>query len=212
MQTNINNSQNKNEPYNLPPGWKWVRLGDVCEIDTNPVLPQSSEAKRLPYIGLEDIESGTGKVMGNRSNEDNKNVRSITFMFDSRHVLYGKLRPYLNKVVTPTFVGRCSTELLPLLPKENCYRYYLAWLLRRSETVEYAMRHKTGTRMPRADMDNLFKMLVPLAPMPSQRRIAAKLQELMNDIESARNACEKQLETINVLPEAILKKAFRGKI
>lgn len=132
-------------------------MGDVCEIDTNPVLPQSSEAKRLPYIGLEDIESGTGKVMGNRSNEDNKNVRSITFMFDSRHVLYGKLRPYLNKVVTPTFVGRCSTELLPLLPKENCYRYYLAWLLRRSETVEYAMRHKTGTRMPRADMDNLFK-------------------------------------------------------
>ncbi len=86
---------------------------------------------------------------------------------------------------TPEFEGRCSTELLPLLPKDGCELYYLAWLLRRAETVEEAMRHKTGTRMPRADMGELFKMLVPLPPIEEQHRIATKIQELMQEVERA---------------------------
>jgi type I restriction enzyme S subunit len=73
-------------------------------------------------------------------------------MFDTHHVLYCKLRPYLNKVAVPDFVGRCSTELIPLLPKPDISREYLAWLLRRPQTVQAAMQERTGARMPRANM------------------------------------------------------------
>lgn len=194
----------------IPQERRVVRLGEVCDIDSNQVLPNTDLAKRLPYIGLEHIESGTGRIIGTINDEYSKLIQSITFRFDTRHVLYGKLRPYLNKVVTPDFEGRCTTELLPLLPKEGCDRYYLAWLLRRSETVEGAMRHKTGTRMPRADMDELFKMFVPLPPLPEQKRIAAKLQELMQEVEHARTACEKQLEAAKALPAAYLQEVFES--
>ncbi len=194
----------------LPQGWRWVKLGEVCMIDSNQVLPNTDLVKELPYIGLEHIESGTGKVIGKINDKDGKLIESITFQFDCRHVLYGKLRPYLNKVVTPDFEGRCTTELLPLLPKDGCDRDYLAWIFRWEETVSEAMRHKTGTRMPRADMDELFKMLIPLPPLPEQIRIAAKIQEMMQEVEHARTACEKQLEAAKALPAAHLKEVFES--
>jgi type I restriction enzyme S subunit len=194
----------------LPRGWRWVKLGEVCMIDSNQVLPNTDLVKELPYIGLEHIESGTGKVIGKINDKDGKLIESITFQFDCRHVLYGKLRPYLNKVVTPDFEGRCTTELLPLLPKDGCDRDYLAWIFRWEETVSEAMRHKTGTRMPRADMDELFKMLIPLPPLPEQIRIAAKIQELMQEVERARTACEKQLEAAKALLAAFLREVFES--
>ena len=190
--------------------WERKRLGEVCGIDSNQVLPNTYSTRQLPYIGLEHIENETGRIIDKINDLDGKIIQSITFRFDTRHVLYGKLRPYLNKVVTSDFEGRCTTELLPLLPKDGCDRYYLAWLLRRTETVEEAMRHKTGTRMPRADMDELFKMLVPLPPLPEQKRIASELKEKMAEVENLQSAIRNQQSALDALPQAILRKAFSG--
>ncbi|MCL0050614.1 restriction endonuclease subunit S [Dehalococcoidia bacterium] len=194
----------------IPEEWEVVRLGEVCEMDSNQVLPNTADAKQLPYVGLEHIESGTGRIINAVNDLDDKPIQSTTFRFGSQHVLYGKLRPYLNKVAIPDFEGRCTTELLPLLPVDGCDRLYLAWLLRRAETVEEAMRHKTGTRMPRTDMDELFKMLVPLPPTEEQHRIATKLQGLMQEVERARTACEKQLEPAKGLSAACLREVFES--
>ena len=84
-----------------------------------------------------------------------------------------KLRPYLNKVATPGFTGRCSTELVPLLPREGVDRDFLAHLLRRRETVDFATASVTGTRMPRTDMNALMSMRVPFPPFDEQRRIVS---------------------------------------
>lgn len=208
MKAATSNSALRNPHSELPSGWKWVKLGEVCEIDTQHLLPDSREAKKLPYIGLEDVESETGRIIN--VNHNGSSVQSNTYKFNSCHVLYGKLRPYLNKVALPDFDGRCTTELLPLLPKENCERNYLAYLLRRQETVEEAMRQKTGSQMPRADMKELFKMLIPLPPLPEQTRIAAKIQELMREVSRAHAACEKQLDAARALPSSYLRAVFEN--
>ena len=90
--------------------------------------------------------------------------------------MYGKQRPYLNKVVLPDFLGRCTTELFPLLPLKGVERTYLAWLLRCEDTVDEAMRGKTGPRMPRTDMRTFMKMVIPLPPLSEQRRIVDILE------------------------------------
>jgi len=206
----MSNSIIRNPNSSLPEGWRRVRLREVCKIDSNQVLPNTSGARELPYIGLEHIESETGKITDTVTRDNNTSIQSTTFRFDSHHVLYGKLRPYLNKVALPNFEGRCTTELLPLLPAQGCDRCYLAWLLRQSETVAEAMRYKTGTRMPRADMDELFRMLVPLPPLAEQKRIAVRVQELMVEVEHARTACEAQLEAAKALPSAYLRQVFES--
>ncbi len=196
----------------LPPGWRWVKLGEVCRQDRTIIEPGSSLAESLPYLSLEHVESNTGRILKQPNGEIEDEGKSTTFYFDSRHVLYGKLRPYLNKVALPDFAGRCTTEMIPLLPADQTDREFLCWVLRRQETVDAAMRGKTGSRMPRADMDELMNFSIPLPPLSEQRRIAAILRKQMAAAERARKVLEEQLEAINRLPAAILRKAFNGEL
>lgn len=196
----------------LPEGWRWVKLGDVCIQDRKIINPGSPEALSRPYLGLEHIESNTGKILFDVPEVDEEQGKSTTFAFNKNHVLYGKLRPYLNKVALPEFEGRCTTELIPLLPKDLVDRDFVAWLLRHDETVNAAMQGKTGSRMPRADMDNLLKFSIPLPPLPEQQRITARLREQMQAVNEARQSVEAQLKAINQLPAALLRQAFSGEL
>ena len=150
----------------LPTSWNRVKLGDICAQDKTTILPNDPDAPNLKYVGLEHVESGSGRILP--SVDVAKPVRSGAYRFDSRHVLYGKLRPYLNKVALPDFSGRCTTELVPLLPAKSVDRDWLAWQLRRPETVDFAMRGKTGSRMPRANMREFMGMSISLPPSPSR--------------------------------------------
>lgn len=151
-----------------------VSLDELCQMDRQHVRPSDPDAAQLPFVGVEHVAADTGAV---NLDSDSRvgDQKSATFRFDGRHVLYGKLRPYLNKVATPDFAGRCSTELIPLLPQDGVDRDFLAYLLRRRETVDFAMASVTGSRMPRTDMNFLLSMRVPLPPLDEQRRIVAFL-------------------------------------
>ncbi len=192
----------------LPKDWHWAKLGDICEQDRRIIEPNSVEATRLIYLGLEYIESNTGRILREPAEPiNNDEGKSTSFAFDTRHVLYGKLRPYLNKVALPEFEGRCTTELIPLLPKETD-RNFLAWLLRRSETVSAAMQGKTGSRMPRANMGELLTLEIPVPPLDVQKRIAARLEGQMRHIEQARQAAEESLYAAWELPSVYLQDVF----
>ena len=65
----------------LPDGWGWVRLGEICLEDRSVIGIDSS----LPYLGLEDVESGTGRILNNRTGLEDEGV-SNTFRLDERHV------------------------------------------------------------------------------------------------------------------------------
>ena len=164
--------------------WPIVPLNQLCKQDR--VSARSDII--LPYVGMDQVASGGGEITltpGSRSGDG----KGTCFLFDNRHVLYGKLRPYLNKVALPDFVGKCSTELVPLLPNDGVERSFLAYLLRRKLTVDHVMATATGARMPRASMDVLLALPVPLPPISEQHRIvdildrAAAIQRLRKEAE-----------------------------
>ncbi|MCL6511321.1 MAG: restriction endonuclease subunit S [Anaerolineae bacterium] len=196
----------------LPSGWRWVRLGEVCIQDRTIVEARSHDAANLPYLGLEDVEPETGRIFKISPQPEEGDGISTTFRFTSDHVLYGKLRPYLNKVALPDFEGRCTTEMIPLRCGQQICREFLALILRRPETVEHAMQGKTGSRMPRADMDHLLQLEIPFPPLSEQRRIAGILREQMAAVERARAAAQAELEAIQALPAALLRRAFSGEL
>ena len=149
-------------------------LADLCEPDRRNVRPGDPLADDLPFVGVENVTRDTG-FLNFDANSRVGSGKSVSFRFDERHVLYGKLAPYLNKVATPDFAGRCSTELVPLLPRGGVDRDFLAHMLRRRETVEFAVAFANGTRMPRVDMKLLMAMPIPFPPFDAQRRIAGVL-------------------------------------
>ena len=160
-----------------------VPLGELCEMDRQGLRADDPAVAGLPYVGVEHVGSGTGVIDFDTDSRVGAQ-KSTTFRFDQRHVLYAKLRPYLNKVAVPDFEGRCSTELVPLLPRDGIDRSFLGYLLRRSRTVDFVMASVTGSRMPRTDMKTLLTMPVPFPPVDEQRRIvdilnrAAKITRL----------------------------------
>ncbi|MDY6803989.1 MAG: hypothetical protein SXA11_09310 [Cyanobacteriota bacterium] len=200
------NSQKTNYAnIQLPPEWSWVLLSQLCVQDRKIVEPGSEVAANLPYLGLEHIESNTGRILRNQDVSRKDEGKSTTYAFDSRHILYGKLRPYLNKVALPNFAGRCTTELIPFLPLENVSRRYLAWLFRRSETVEFAMKETTGSRMPRANIKKLLTLRVALPlSLEEQERLAEAIEWQMSNVAKAKKACLEQLALIDELSECIL--------
>ena len=171
-----------------------VSLGAVCTQDRTSIRP--GHADELAYLGLEGIESGTGQFVDGELSKTPEEPQANSFRFDERHVLYGKLRPYLNKVALPTVPGKCSTEIIPLLPTAQLDRRYLSYFLRAPGTVKQIAERSSGARMPRADMDFVLSLPIGLPAMDEQRRIVDLLARAEGIVRLRREAQRKAAELI----------------
>lgn len=153
---------------------KFVSLTDVAKVDRTVASP--AECSSLPYVGLEHIEKHAGTFISEFMPKAEK-LLATKFKFSPRHILYGKLRPYLNKVALPEFSGVCTTEILPLLPDESrLERGYLYGLLLSPAFVRWASRNTSGANLPRLDPKLLAEYEIPLPSLLEQKRIAAVLE------------------------------------
>jgi type I restriction enzyme, S subunit len=173
-------------------GWKAVALQDVATIERE-VVEATAIDDGTPYVGLENIESG-GNFINVREVESGE-LASSKFSFTPRHLLYGKLRPYLAKIARPRFGGICSTDILPVLPGANLDRDFLAHFLLRPESIALANSRATGANLPRLSPRALADLKLPLPPLPEQRRIAAILDKA-DALRAKRRAALAQLDTL----------------
>ena len=180
--------------------WPVKTLGEVCCFDK-----QQEVHGNLPYVGMEHIESKTARFVGSL---DAQAVKSSTFRFSPEHVLYGRLRPYLNKVLAPDFEGHCSTEIFPLKPSRELSReYLLCWLLS-DETCDRINATCTGARMPRANMKEVLTFSFPIPPLEEQRRIVGVLDEAFEGMATAKANAEQNLQNARALFESHLNNVF----
>lgn len=139
-----------------------------------------------PYIGLENIESSTGRLIGDPATTDQPapsatgETESLSNTFEPGDVLFGKLRPYLAKAWVAAFPGRCTTELLVMQPVETVSRF-LRYVCLSRDFIDAVDASTFGSKMPRADWDFIGNMAVPVPRIPQQRAIADYL-----DRETAR--------------------------
>jgi type I restriction enzyme S subunit len=186
-------------------GWQTKRLGDVCAFDKSQGIHRG-----LPYVGLEHIESHTARFIGSSEPQP---VKSSTFRFSDEHVLYGRLRPYLNKALAPDFEGHCSTEIFPLKPRPELSREYLLFWLLADETCDRINETCTGARMPRAQMNDVLSFEIPVPPLAEQQRIFGLLDEAFAGLATAKANAAKNLQNARALFESHLQSVFtqRGK-
>ena len=183
--------------------WRDKSLGEVCEYDKTP------NKKSLPYVGLEHIESNSGKFIGELKQFK---VKSSTFYFNQEHVLYGRLRPYLNKVLLPTFEGHCSTEIFPIKCKNGLDRGFLFHWLIAKETMTKINATWTGARMPRANMNVVLEFKIPVPPLKEQQIIVQKLDALKIETKKLENIYQQKINDLEELKKSILQKAFSGEL
>jgi len=173
--------------FKVEPSWEIVRLGDVCEYDRQMI---NNDDNQLPYIGMEDIESNTGIISKGVYNKTNNIGNAGAYLFNENHILYGRLRPYLNKVATPAFSGRCSTELIPILVSDRINKDFLSIMLRSEDSVNFAMGTNTGARMPRTDMNAFKNFPIPLPTAELQQKIMMQINEEIAIVEQNKRLIE----------------------
>ena len=155
--------------------WPRYPLREVAPAVPSRYSPDSADA--VWHLGLNQIESHTGIVLS-KHRAPISAAGSSTHYFDQSHVLYSKLRPYLNKVVVPDEPGIATTELIPLKPRPNLVcRKFLAYYLRSPGFLAYASQYVTGAKMPRVILDRFWAHEISLPPLSEQRRIVDILDQ-----------------------------------
>ena len=153
----------------VPEHWEVKRLKMAAQLTDKKV--EADEENPVPYIGLESIESWTGRLLS--INPDVVPTGTAN-AFKSGHTLFGKLRPYLAKACNPDFDGLCSTELLVLNGVEFD-RDSLRYVLLSDGFIKLVDSSTYGSKMPRASWDFIGNCVLPIPPPPEQRAIAAFL-------------------------------------
>jgi type I restriction enzyme, S subunit len=165
-------------PFALPSTWTWIRVGDIFEYDAGTKRDPKELLQNRWLLELEDIEKDTSTVLA-RLRVNDRDSLSTKSEFEVGDILYGKLRPYLNKVVVADEPGYSTTEIVAIRPFLKLCPEYCALGFRRPDFVGYVERLGRGTKMPRLRTPDAIVAVFPLPPLAEQHRIVAKVNELM---------------------------------
>ncbi|WP_226858348.1 restriction endonuclease subunit S [Diaphorobacter aerolatus] len=166
------------QPWLLPDGWAWTRLGHVTNYGDAPKIALGDVDEDTWVLELEDIEKSTSKLSTKVLVRD-RQFKSTKNGFPAGAVLYGKLRPYLDKVLIADSPGVCTTEISPISFFEHIEAGYLRWYLKSPYFVAYADGSTYGMNLPRLGTNAAREALFPFPPRQEQIRIVAKVDELM---------------------------------
>ncbi|MBP8000288.1 MAG: restriction endonuclease subunit S [Chloroflexi bacterium] len=198
----------------LPNHWELRRLKFVAPPATTKLNEKPTDKL---YLGLENIESGTGRLLLDSPIE---NVESVVTVFQPDDVLFGKLRPYLAKVVHADFEGVCTGELMVLRPVNHLvHSRFLFYLMLSHGFINIVDSMTYGAKMPRANPNHVVNLPISLPSLAEQRAIAAfldretvwldtliaKKRELIDLLHKQRTAIISHAVTKGLNPHAPLK-------
>ena len=164
------------KPFELPIGWEWVKLGEITNFGITEKLSFISDETWV--LDLEDIEKDTSRLLNKHRFCDRRSLSDKNSFLEG-DVLYGKLRPYLNKVIVADESGVCTTEILPIRCYGSFSSHYFKYALKSPHFINYVNARSYGMKMPRLGTEDGRKANFPLPPLAEQHRIVAKVDELM---------------------------------
>ncbi|HBK69079.1 MAG TPA: hypothetical protein DDZ91_10590 [Firmicutes bacterium] len=163
-------------PFDIPENWCWVRLGDISDYGIGKQVNQNNIAPNSWILELEDIEKETFKLNCKRFD---RKPGSSKNKFSTGEILYGKLRPYLKKVIIADESGYCSTEIIPFHGYANINSSYLKYCMVSPSVNSNINQITHGMDMPRLGTDKAKRLIIPLPPLAEQFRIVQRLEQLL---------------------------------
>jgi type I restriction enzyme S subunit len=190
----------------LPNGWIETTLNQIAFPDRPRELPKDNPD--LPFVGMENVEAHSMKLLGTVPAAQ---LKSSAVHFQPGDVLYGRLRPYLNKVLRAQIEGLCSAEFIVFSHRDEINSAWLAYLLNSSEFVRFASHLNTGDR-PRVDFDQIGDYELLLAPRSEQDRIVAEIEKQLTRLDAATTALKRVQANLKHYRASVLKAACEGRL
>ena len=186
--------------FEVPTSWALIRLGEL----TNYGVTDKAEARDMDddvwVLELEDVEKVSSRLVQRVCFADRR-FKSSKNRFLAGDVIYGKLRPYLDKVLIADEDGVCTTEMIPIRAFGDISSAFLRLYLKSPEFIRYADDSTHGMNLPRLGTEKARMAVVPLPPLAEQHRIVAKVDELMRLCDALERHTENSLEAHQALVE-----------
>ncbi len=196
---------------NVPEGWLKVSLGDVVNYGQTQKCELKDVSLDTWVLELEDIEKDSSQIL-QKLDAKGRPFKSTKNIFKKGDVLYGKLRPYLNKVVIADNEGVCSTEILPLNAEPNADNRFLLYWLKGEVFLNYVNEVSYGVNMPRLGTKDGVAAPFLLAPLAEQKVIAAKLDSLLAQVDSTKARLERIPTILKRFRQSVLAAAVSGRL
>ena len=190
----------------LPRKWASTTLGEVTTPRGLRIKP--SEMPDAPFIGLEHVEAHTMRLIATAKSKD---LKSSASYFSRGDVIYGRLRPYLNKVHAPDFTGLASGEFIVFPIHQHLNNAYLKYFLNHWEFVSFVTRLNTGDR-PRVDFSQFADYPFPFPPLAEQRRIVAEIETQFTRLDASVAALRRVQANLKRYRASVLKAACEGSL
>ena len=198
----------------LPDGWRWVRLGEVCEViggSTPNTGNPSYWNGRIAWVTPTDL----GKLFGIAITKTERSITDAGLencgarMLATGAVVMSSRAPIGHLAIAGTSL--CTNQgCKSFVPNPDIDSLFLYWALKRAIPDIQALG--SGATFSEVSKSALERFAIPLPPLAEQRRIATILKKQMAAVEKARAAAEEELDAIDAMPSALLRKAFAGKV
>ena len=201
-------------PYKLPEGWRWVRLGEVCAINPRRPRIQSEPGEPTTFVPMTAIDEQTGTIVAAEVRPFEEVKRGYTY-FEENDVLFAKITPCMENgkaAIARNLLngfGFGSTEFHVLRPSSFVIAEWIWLFVRREKFREDAKRaFRGGVGQQRVPQEFLEQHPIPLPPLEEQRRIVARIEELMGRVREARRLREEAKQEAERLWQAVLAQTF----
>jgi type I restriction enzyme S subunit len=193
-------------PWELPKGWAWATLRDLVSLRGEKAPP--NRTSEFPFVGMDDVPANSLRI---QTTGEFRSMKSAGNKFYTNDLLYGRLRPYLNKVVVANFEGVASGEFIVMCAPDGIEPRYLQLFMHGRRFVNLATADTSGDR-PRIDFDKIGEIKIPLAPTSEQRRILVRIDDLFTEIAEGEASLGRVRDDLNTWRRALLKAAVTGKL
>ncbi len=164
------------------------------------------------FVGLEHVQSLTGERIGSLPVEMSQ-LTGRKPRFYTGDIVYGYLRPYLNKLWVAEFDGLCSVDQYVYeVNREKAETDFVAWFMRSPVYLERAPIDTSPGQLPRIRTEEVASVEINLPPLNQQRALVAQIQNEFAETNALKQTLSARLTALDHLPAALLREAFAGRI
>ena len=193
------------DPVSNPNGWDKKLLSDLVTIDAPLVEPMEKEFENLLHYGPDRISKDSGKLLPALTAKEDMLI-SKKFLCDDRHILYSKIRPYLNKVAMVQEKCLCSADVYPVEPKSQLTKHFLWHILRSKSFLDHAETFSNRANIPKINRNQFLQYECIVPTMEAQQ----KFENISKDIQRQIDFQNLSLELIEKLFSSLQNQAFNG--
>ena len=205
-------------PYDIPNNWKWVRLGEICELNPRNKLEDNLEVSFIPMKLISDGYQNQHTYEIKKW----KDIKNGFTHFKENDILVSKITPCfqnLKSCIAKNLVSKygAGTTEIHILRPFIVYNLYILYFLKTPNFIKNGIKNMTGTAgQQRVPINYISTYLFPLPPLKEQERIVKKVDELMALCDKLEQEEEKLLSLdkhfADTLPKSILQYAVEGKL